>query len=348
MAQVIAKASRAVGVVASSVAPVQRKNTFSQAIEGCLTNIQNCIRESRISNQEVDAVIVGNMLAPQLQRQQQFASYLTSKAKLSNSAAFTIDAACGSGGAALQLGYNLVLGGNFQNVLVVGFEYMTHEDKKLIQTSLAGASNWETEGALGETFVSLNGHVLSAYTKKYGVDPNDLQHISINGHTNANTNPHALFYKKGGLTEEKFRSSVKINPNLVLYAASSICNGSAAVMLSNTKAKSYHPRIIGSASAGDYIDLSQRQDLTEVRFLFPHELMCMDLLQLALSAHNLLWLKVAGVAASVGKVFDQTGLNCNDIDVVEPHTAYTIMGAVSLESMGFVPKGQSSYFGNQG
>jgi len=267
MAQVVTKASRAVGIVASSVSKVQRKNTFPEAVGSCLKDIQNCITDAGVSNQEVDAIIVGNMLAPQLQRQQQFGSYLACRAGLSSASPFTIDAACGSGGAALQLGYNLILGGGFRNVLVVGFEYMTHEDKDLIKTALAGASNWETEGAQGATFVSLNGQVMTAYTEKYGVDPDELRHISINGHTNANTADHALFQGKGGLDDEKFRSSLLINPNLVLYAASSICNGSAAVMLSNDNAKSHHPRIIASASAGDHIDLTQREDLTDVRNL---------------------------------------------------------------------------------
>ena len=264
MAQVVRKASRAVGIVASSVSRVQRKNSFTEAVTGCLKDMENCIEEAGVSHAEVDAVIVGNMLAPQLQRQQQFASYLTSKAGLAAASPFTIDAACGSGGAALQLGYNLIRSGGFRNVLVVGFEYMTHDDKDLIKTALAGASNWETEGAQGATFVSLNGQVMTAYTQKYGVDPDELRHISINGHNNANTTDHALFHGKGGLTDDKFRSSMLINPNLVLYAASSICNGSAAVMLSNDNAKTHHPRIIASASAGDNIDLSQREDLTDV------------------------------------------------------------------------------------
>jgi acetyl-CoA acetyltransferase len=256
--------SRAVGVVATAAAKVQRKNTFASALADCLDNIDSCVKEAGMAG-EVDAVVVGNMLAPQLQRQQQFASYLASQAGLSDAAQFTVDAACGSGGAALQLGYNLVLGGGFRNVLVVGFEYMTHDNKSLITQALAGASNWETEGGCGATFVSLNGQVLTAYTKKYGVQPDELRHISINGHTNANTTAHALFHGKGGLTEEQFRASQLINPNLVLYAASSICNGSAAVMLSSS-VKSHHPRIVASASAGDNIDTSKRGDLTDVRW----------------------------------------------------------------------------------
>ena len=267
MAQTMQAMRRSVGIIGSSVARVQRKNTFAEAVAECVKRMDSCIAEGGIGHDQVDAVVVGNMLAPQLQRQQQFASFLACRANLTSAAPFTIDAACGSGGAALQIGYNLIQSGGFKNVLVVGFEYMTHEDKKLITTALAGASHWETEGAKGSTFVSLNGQVLSAYTEKYGVLPDELRHISINGHNNANTVDHALFHGKGGLTDEKFRQSLEINHNLVLYAASSICNGSASVLLSNDEAKSHHPRIIGSASAGDYIDLSKRSDLTDVSTL---------------------------------------------------------------------------------
>lgn len=54
------------------------------------------------------------------------------------------------------------------------------------------------------------------------------------------------------------------------------------------------------------------------------------------------------MATSTSKAFAQGGLGCADIDIVEPHTAYTIMGAVSLEAMGFVPKGQSGKLGAEG
>lgn len=266
MAQTMTRLSRSVGVLAGGAVKVQRKNTFSQAVADCLDNMKKVRQDSGLQEEQVDAVIVGNMLAPQLQRQQQFASYLACRAGLTDAAPFTVDAACGSGGAALQLGYNLLLGGGFRNIMVVGFEYMTHENKSLITEALAGASHWETEGAEGATFVSLNGQVMSAYTDKYGVEPDQLRHISINGHDNANTVAHALFEGKGGLTDEKFRKSIEINHNLVLYAASSICNGSAAIMISSSARDC--PQIVASASAGDHIDLSKRADLTDVRLSF--------------------------------------------------------------------------------
>ena len=207
---------RSVGLVSHAVSRVQRKNTFPEAIAECVSTIHRCVaREPPAASTpgfnadatdlgSIDALVVGNMLAPQLQRQQQFASYLADKAGLTHAAPFTVDAACGSGGAAVQLGFNLVQAG-FKNVLCVGFEYMTHDDKALITSALAGASHWETEGDKGATFVSLNGQVMTAYSEKYGVDPDELRHISINGHTNANTCEHALFHGKGGLTDDKFR-----------------------------------------------------------------------------------------------------------------------------------------------
>lgn len=55
-----------------------------------------------------------------------------------------------------------------------------------------------------------------------------------------------------------------------------------------------------------------------------------------------------GVQSSTGKAFRQAGVTCSDIDIVEPHTAYTIMGAVSLEAMGFAPKGRAGHLAEEG
>jgi acetyl-CoA C-acetyltransferase len=62
--------------------------------------------------------------------------------------------------------------------------------------SLATASHWPTEGAHGETFVSLNGYLMAEYMRRYNRPHLDFAPFAITAHDNAATAPHAVFNKK--------------------------------------------------------------------------------------------------------------------------------------------------------
>jgi acetyl-CoA C-acetyltransferase len=262
---------------------------------------------------QVDAVYVGNMLSGMISHQQQLGPIVASEAGLNGVEAVTLEAACASGGAALRNGFMAVMSGMCDTVVVCGLEKMSHSDKEFITQSIATASDWEIEGGKGESFVTLNAGLMQRYLDAYRVSADLFANFGINAHRNAASNPNALFKKI--ITADDYLNAKVIAAPLRLYDASPICDGSAALVLSK-----YPPsgngrpqvKITASASASENVGIANRADP----------------------------LAAEGIQRSGAKAFRMAGITNRDVDFFELHDAYSIIAVLSLEAMGFAPKGE--------
>lgn len=261
----------------------------------------------------VDALYVGNMLSGMLSHQQQLAPIVASEAGLPGIEAVTLEAACGSGGAALRNGFMSVMSGMNDTVAVCGLEKMSHEDKYFITQSISTASDWEIEGGIGESFVTLNSGLMRRYLDHYQLPGDCFGMFGVNAHHNANLNPNALFHKP--ITLESYRESKFITDCLRIFDASPICDGSAAIILSK-----YPPsdrskpcvKITASAGASEHVGIANR-------------------------AHPL---AAEGILRSGMKAYQMAGIAPKDVDFFELHDAYSIIAVLSLEAMGFADPGE--------
>lgn len=261
----------------------------------------------------VGALYVGNMLSGILSHQQQLSPIVASEAGLTGIEAVTLEAACGSGGAALRNGFMAVMSGMHDTVAVCGLEKMSHDDKYLVTQAISTASDWEIEGGQGESFVTLNSGLMRRYLDHYGLPGDAFGMFGVNAHHNANLNPNALFHKP--ITLEAYRDSKFITDCLRIYDASPICDGSAAVILSK-----YPPsdpsrpcvKITASAGASEQVGIANRQ-------------------------HPL---AAEGILRSGIKAYQMAGIAPKDVDFFELHDAYSIIAVLSLEAMGFADPGE--------
>ncbi|HNB82361.1 MAG TPA: beta-ketoacyl synthase N-terminal-like domain-containing protein, partial [Chitinophagaceae bacterium] len=263
----------------------------------------------------------GNMLSGMLSHQQQLAPIVANEAGLQGIEAVTLEAACGSGGAALRNGFMAVRSGLCETVVVCGLEKMSHHDKEFITQSIATASDWETEGGKGESFVTLNARLMRNYIERYQVSPDALSGFGVNAHRNACLNPNALFHKP--ITKEDYIQAKYIADGLRLYDASPICDGSAAVILSKNPPSDRSKPIIqitGSGAASEAVGIDQRQD--------------------ALAA--------AGIKRSGMQALAMAGITRNEIDFFELHDAYSVIAVLSLEAMGFAEYGSGWKLAEEG
>jgi acetyl-CoA C-acetyltransferase len=243
---------------------------------------------------------------------------------LSGIEAFTIEAACASGGAAARMGFLTVAGAAHDVVVVCGVERMSHVDRDTVTRALATAADWQLEGARGESFLSLNAELMRRYIATYGVRAEDFAPFAINAHKNALTNPAALLRKEIDL--ESYLESRLVASPLRLFDASPICNGAAAIVLAaadiRTRPRGERPavRIGASAAATTSLALERRSDP----------------------------LRLEAVAASTVKSLMQAGIGHDDVDFFELHDAYTIMSALSLESAGFAAPGSATRLAAEG
>ncbi|HVZ36004.1 MAG TPA: beta-ketoacyl synthase N-terminal-like domain-containing protein [Polyangiaceae bacterium] len=299
------------------------KQTTEEVRELGATAVRAAMQSSRLEGPT--ALYVGNMLSGILSEQQQMGALIAQQVGLGGIEAATIEAACGSGGAALRFGVMAIQSGAHDVVVVCGVERMTHAPKERTTRALATASDWEKEGSRGETFLSLNARMMRAYMETYEVGSSVFAPFAINAHRNANNNPNALFHKE--IDEATYATSRQVEGPLRLFDVSPICDGSAAVVLvSEDVARRLR---------------SEGQPLVKVRA----SAVGTDALALDDRA-ALLWL--AGVERSAKRAFEQAKLKPADIDLFECHDAYTIMSVLSLEAAGFAPEGRGYTLGLEG
>lgn len=273
------------------------------------------LADAGIERERIGALYVGNMLSGILARQQQLGGLIADYAGLTGIEAVTIEAACASGGAALRMAYQAVAGGLHDAVAVCGVERMTHVDRDTVTSALATAADWELEGVCGESFLSLNATLMRTYMKQYGVGPERFAPFAITAHRNALTNPNALLHKP--LDLETYLESRVVKDPIRLFDVSPVCNGASAVILASPELAAALPngrrvRIAGSALATAPLALERRSNPLEL----------------------------TAVASSTRQAMQQAGIAHSDVDLFEPHDAYTIMTALTLEAAGFAPPGR--------
>lgn len=271
-----------------------------------------------------DGLFVGNMLSGPLNRQENLGALIADWVGLRGIEAVKVEAACGSGAAALRAGLVAVASGAMDSALVVGVEKMTETMGPQTTAALATAADADWEAAQGVSFVAINALVMRRYLHEYGWKHTDFAPFSINAHANAVHNPCARLHD--AITAADYNRARMVADPINLLDASPIGDGAAAVVLvpadSVRSATPGHPilTLAGSASATDSLAVHDRRDP--------------------------LWLSAA--AESAKKAYAQAGVGPSDIDVFELHDAFSIMAALSLEACGFAERGQGPRLGLEG
>ena len=269
---------------------------------------------------KVEALFVGNMLSPLIDGQNQLGTFFSDWVGLWGHEAVKVEAACGSGAAALRAGLMGVASGEIESALVVGVEKMTDKAGYDVTAALATAADADYEVEQGVSFVGINALVMRRYMYEYGWQHADFAPFSINAHANAMHNPNARLRMK--ITTQQFEKSNMVATPINLLDASPIGDGAAAVVIvpaEKVDSVPRRPRIVlsGSASATDTIAVHSRKDP--------------------------LFLSAAHISAK--RAYEMAGISPHDIDVFELHDAFSIMTALSLEACGFAERGQGPRLG---
>lgn len=266
----------------------------------------------------VDALYLGNMLSGSLLNQEHLATLVADYCGLTGIEAAKIEAACGSGAAALRVGMMAVASGFHDVVIVGGVEKMTDTVGKDTTAGLATAADADYEALHGVSFVGLNALLMQRYMYEYDVPIDAFAGFSINAHRNGANNPNAMFQE--AVTLEEYVKAPVIATPINILDSSPVCDGAAAVILVATDqahrfTSGRHRgavQILASAAATDTLAVHDRRDP--------------------------LWLEAAH--ASSQKAYRQAGVTQADIDLFEVHDAFTIMSALSLEATGFARRGE--------
>lgn len=272
--------------------------------------------------ERVDGIFVGNMMSGILSHQENLGTLIADWVGLRGVEAFKVEAACGSGAAAVHLGLMAVASGYMESAIAMGVEKMSETPISETTAALATAADADYEGDQGASFVSLNALIMQRYMHEYGWKHTDFAPFSINAHANAVHNPYARLRET--ITPRDYTKARMICDPINLLDASPTGDGAAAVILVPVDRLRPHGRpfvrIAGSAAATDSIAIHNRRDP--------------------------LWLSAA--CESARKAYAQAGVDPAEINLFELHDAFSIMAALSLEACGFVERGQGPRLGLEG
>jgi acetyl-CoA C-acetyltransferase len=285
------------------------------ARELAVSSILGALKEAGV--EKADALYVGNALSGELTGQEHLAALIADFAGLTGIEAMKVEAASASGAAAVRMGYLAVASGLHDVAIVTGVEKMTDLPAPVTAEALVTATDDDYEAIHGVSFVALTALLMQRYMHEHGLKRGDFANFSVNAHNNALHNEYAMFHR--GITAQDFENARMLAAPISLLDSASVADGAATVILSSEKANSA-VQIIASAVATDTIALHDRE--------------------------NLLFLK--GAYESAQRAYAQAGVGPEDIDVFEPHDAFTIMAALSLEACGFAPEGKAVHMAIDG
>lgn len=260
-----------------------------------------------------EAVVVGNMLSSSLSGQDNLAALIADYLGLRRASVFKVEAGEASGAAAVHLGAYMVASKAYSRVLVVGVEKATEYPTRTFTSALAQSLDSEYESYYGTTQASLAGITMDLYMREYRVSRDSLSQWPVMMHENASQNPYAML--KFRIKPEQVKESPPISPPITLLDSHPICDGAAAVMLAcEDEAKKLNDtpvEIVGLSSTGDRVYYASRESL----------------------------LSFNSTVEAVKKLYEHTGLEPREVDVIEVHDDYTITGILALEDLGLTPRG---------
>jgi len=269
---------------------------------------------SSVSIPNIDALIVGNMCASDLSDQNNIGSLLADYLGITPSTAYRIEAACGSGGAAILGAYTAVASGMYDYVLTGGVEKLTDGVGGNTTYSLGKASDAEYELFYGSSFVSINALMMNRYMHMYKTSRETFADFAVLMHKNATKNPYAQLPFE--ISKETVLNSDMISDPISLYDCAPVGDGAAALIMcpldvAKTITDSY-VEVVGIAGATDTINISSRSDL----------------------------LTLNSTVAAAKKAYAMAKVSATDIDVAEIHDTFTITAALSVEDLGLCEKGR--------
>jgi acetyl-CoA C-acetyltransferase len=264
----------------------------------------------------VDSMYIGNMMSGFLQNQEHLGALMASALGNEGVPSYKVEGACGSGGVAANAGVKAVLSGLEGVVLVGAVEKMSGYTTPEVTSGLMMAEDKARVGQTGVTFVGLNAMIAREYMHRYKVPHEAIAAFPVLCHKNALDNPNAQFHKKIGI-EDVLKSPLVADP-LRLFDCSGIGDGAAALILTSAdSARNFtdSPVEISSSCVGtDRVTLYQRPDITTFE---------------------------ASRKASA-EAYQRSHVKPDDVDILEVHDAFSVLGIMALEDLGFAKKGSGS------
>ena len=288
-----------------------QRSLRSLITEACV----KAINDAGVDRKDIDAVIVGNSVAPILTGENNVSAMAVDYAGLLPKPAMTVEGACATGSLALRVGIMSILSGFYDIVLVVGAEKMTDMPTEVGTSAIAGAADVKNEFFHGLTFPSMVALMTRIYMKAYGVTEEDIAAIASKNHNNSVDNPYAHL-RFPATIEDVLNSPMVAEPLTYLMCCPMTDAAAAMVICREDLTKKYTDNpvyIIGSGHSNDNYNITEKK--------YPHGL-------------------IELVKRATTEAYKMAKISAKDVDVAEIYDSFAPLEAIGLEGSGLVEEGK--------
>ena len=272
------------------------------------------IFDAGVPGSDIDGMVIGNMSAGRFTGQEHLGAQAVDLSGLGDIPAYSVEAACASGGAAVRHAYMSIKSGEHDVMLVLGSEKMSDVNQTEAMNTISVASDWEWEGMFGATFPALYAFMARRHMMEYGTTEEHLALPTVKNHANAAHNEFAQFQRAVPI-EVVMRSGMLADPLRVLHSAPITDGAAGLVMCREDLVKKYTDTpvfIESSAQRTDTLALHDRKSITTFN----------------------------SVVSSTKSALQEASLELKDIDVLEVHDSFSIGEIMLTEDVGIAKKGE--------
>ena len=195
-----------------------------------LSVVDAALRDAGVQATQLEAAFVGNAFGGLMQGQEtMLGQMLLPAAGIQSIPVHNIKNACSSGADAMALAWSAVAYGQYDCVLVLGVEKMTHPERSRAMAVLASASDRQPTDAGRSVFMDLNAERANTYMRRFGATPRHFALCAAKNRRHASLNPKAAV--RTPMDADAILQDRMVLDPLTRAMCGGIADGAAAVVL---------------------------------------------------------------------------------------------------------------------
>lgn len=192
--------------------------------------VEAALRDADVQAAQLEAAYVGNALGGLMQGQETMLGQMLLPASgIQGIPVHNVKNACSSGADAMALAWSAVAYGQYDCVLVLGVEKMTHPDRTRAMAALASASDRQPTDPGRSVFMDLNAERAKNYMRRYGATPRHFALCAAKNRFHASLN-HKAAVRTLMDADAVLQDRMVLDP-LTRAMCGGIADGAAAVVL---------------------------------------------------------------------------------------------------------------------
>ena len=270
------------------------------------------LRDAGVQAAQLEAAYVGNAFGGLMQgHETMLGQMLLPAAGIESIPVHNIKNACSSGADAMALAWSAVAYGQYDCVLVLGVEKMTHPDRSRAVAVLASASDRQPTDAGRSVFMDLNAERAKNYMRRYGATPRHFALCAAKNRRHASLNPQAAV--RTLMDADAILQDRMVLDPLTRAMCGGIADGAAAVVLVSGAFARRHGLHVPKVRASCVVS-GQRQRSADAP---------------------------SATARCGALVFAAAGLDPRDVSLAEVHDPTAPQELIDIEDLGLCAPGQA-------